>query len=86
MPSQFSQLVDESIYYQQDVLHDTINSAEWSCDPPAFLSNQTVGPTSTKVLFSPARPGSYVLKVLMTMVSGQILDGQARITVSDLRV
>lgn len=82
----FTQKVRETRYYEQDVVGDTINSAEWMVQPAGpTLSGFVVQSSKVQALFSSNVPGSFVLTVKMSMASGQVLRGQARITVvSDL--
>lgn len=87
MAAQFAQVVNEYVPYRQDVINDTIQTAEWSVEP----SGPTVSPvtptsTTAQAYFQYSLPGIFVLSVKLTLTSGAIRIGQARITVTDVSV
>jgi hypothetical protein len=78
----YTQIIGENINYEQDILGDTIETAAWSCTPPALpgISSQIItSPTSAVAAFESSTPGNFVLEVTLTLASGQIRIGQARI-------
>ncbi len=84
---QFTQIIGEEPYYQQDVINDTIVGAVWAVDPAGpTLTGPVTTPTYSKVLMSQAIPGVFVLSVTLTLTSGQIRIGQARINVVQVEV
>jgi hypothetical protein len=79
---QFTQVVGESLYYQQDVVNDTIIAAVWSVDIAGpILSGQIDAASSSKILFTQAIPGTFVLTADLELATGQTRKGQARINV-----
>ncbi len=84
---QFTQIIGEEPYYQQDVINDTIVGAVWAVDPAGpVLTGPVTTSTYSKVLMSQAIPGVFVLSVTLTLTSGQIRIGQARINVVQVEV
>lgn len=84
---QFTQIIGEEPYYQQDVINDTIVDASWEVDLPGpVLSAPVTTSTYSKVLMTQAIPGVFVLSVTLTLASGQIRIGQARINVVQVEV
>ena len=84
---QFTQIIGEQPYYQQDVINDTIVSAAWATDLAGpVLSGVVTTSTYSKVQMTQAIPGVFVLSVTLTLASGQIRVGQARINVVQVEV
>jgi len=84
---QYTQIIGEEPYYQQDVINDTIVSASWAVDLDGpVLSGVVTTSTYSKVLMTQAIPGVFVLSVTLTLASGQIRIGQARINVVQVEV
>lgn len=83
----FTQIIDEYVPYRQDVVNDTITTAEWSVEPTGPQVTP-VPPSSTtaQAFFSYGIPGVFVLSVKLTLASGAIRIGQARISILDVSV
>lgn len=80
--NQFTQLIGENIVYEQDVQNDTITAASWTVAPSGpVLTLPNFTPTAATVQFMSASEGTYILEVSLTLMSGQIRIGQARIQV-----
>lgn len=77
-----TQIIGETLTYQQTVINDTIESAAWSVDQtePVIVP---IDPSTTvaSTTFACTVAGSYVLTVALTLTSGQIKYGQIRIDV-----
>ena len=87
MAAFFTQLIGETVLYEQDIVNDSITNAVWSVDQPgATLGSPITTTTNSQVTFSSTVVGNYVLTVTLTLLSGQVLEGQARINVIAVRV
>ena len=87
MAKEFTQIVGELRFYEEDVIGDTILSAVWSSDPTGpTVSDVTSDSTKAIGRFQSNDPGEFVLTVEITTAGGQILKGQARINVIPVSV
>lgn len=76
-----SQFVGDNVLYQQDVMGDTIVSAEWFSSPAATIGTPVNTGTSSTVLFQSQQIGLYTLTVSLTLASGQVKSNQVLINV-----
>ena len=79
---EFPQVVGEKILYSQSVVGDSISAANWSSSPggPTVQPVTPDGDTA-EAFFSSLDKGTFVLTCALSLASGQVRKGQARIVV-----